>query len=125
MRADDLTAGILVFIAFVAMAPAWTYYLGDFIPARSEHLVIALLVLPAVVTLFITSWIAPELASLATGASLLICMIVLAPWWWQMLHMISSALVDHPLAQLMIQLSIPLLIMSFVIALGRRRLSAA
>ena len=51
---------LLAFLAFVAVVPAWMWFLNDFSHAEyltSEERFIAALVLPATVAVFLASWI--------------------------------------------------------------------
>jgi hypothetical protein len=124
VRTDELPVALLAFIAFVVVAPIWTRYRSGFPAARPEDQVLAAAVLPAVVILFLTSWVKPELSRLALGGFMLFGVMVLAPWIFRFIDMLSGALVDDPLAQLALQLAVPLLVLSFLVSLGRRRMSA-
>jgi hypothetical protein len=122
VRTDELPLGLLGFIAFVALAPIWTRYLGQFAAARPEDQFLAALVLPAAAILFVTSWVKPELSGLALGGFMIVSVVLMAPWLFKFIDMLSGQMVDSPLAQTVLELAVPLLVVSFLISLGRRRL---
>jgi len=122
VKTDELPVALLGFMAFVVMAPIWTTYLGNFNAPRPEDGFLAALVLPAVAMLFITSWIKPEFSKLILGGFMIVGVVLLAPWWFRFIDMLSGVLTDDPLAQTVLQLAVPLLILSFLVQLGRRRL---
>jgi len=63
----------------------------------------------------------PELSRPALGGIILFGVMVLAPWFFRFIDMVSAQLVEDPLAQLTLQLAIPLLVLSFLVSLGKRR----
>jgi len=124
MKTDELPIAILAFVAFVAVIPAWTFYLDLFSAQQPQDAFLAGLVIPAAAALFLTSWIKPEFSALVLGGFMLIGIILMYPWWFEMTDMISAALVDNPMAQFLLQLAIPVLVLSFLVTLGRRRIQA-
>lgn len=125
MDSRKLPIAFVVFLAFVAVVPVWTYFTGEYSNLRPEDSWLASLVLPAAVFLFITSWVKPELSGIVLGAFVIGGLMLLAPWWFRFIDMVSGALVDDPLAQLGLQIAIPLLIVAFVLSIGVRRLRRA
>lgn len=124
MRTDELVMAILAFAGVVAVVPAWSHYVLGFTGARNGAFFLASLVMPAMLAMFITSWVKPELSGLVLGGSLLVGVMVMAPHWVSMIELGVSGLTEHPLARLFLRLAVPLLILSYVISLGRRRMSA-
>lgn len=121
MRTDELVVALLGFMAFVVVAPVWTRYLSGFSAAGPEGQFLASLVLLAVAVLFLTSWVKPEFSRLALGGFILVGVMALAPWFFRFIDMVSAQLVDDPLAQFVLQLAVPVLVLTFLVSLGRRR----
>lgn len=113
---------ILAFLAFVAVVPAWTYFTNDYTTLRPEDGWLASLVLPAAAALFIVSWVKPELTGLVLGGFVIAALMILAPWWFRFIDMVSGQLTQDPLAQVLLELAIPIAILLFVATAGARRL---
>lgn len=122
MRPHELPIALLAFIAFVVFAPAWMYYLGEFPIEHAEHGLIAMTVPGAALLLYITSWVHPDLAGKALGALLIAMVIVLVPWWWELVGMVSGAFVQNPFAQTLVQLALPAIILTYVAGLGYKKI---
>lgn len=125
MRSHQLPVALLAFLGLVAIVPAWVYFTNDYVTLRPEGTILASLVLPSTILLFLTSWIKPELTKPVLGLFVLIGIMVLAPWFFQFIDMVSGQLTDDPLAQLLIQLVVPLVILAFVAKLGFQRVRRA
>jgi len=113
---------ILAFLAFVAVVPAWTYFTNDYTTLRPEDSWLASLVLPTAAALFIVSWVKPELTGLVLGGFVIAALMMLAPWWFRFIDMVSGQLTQDPLAQVLLELAIPIAILLFVATAGARRL---
>jgi hypothetical protein len=124
MRADQLPAALLAVVAFAAMAPAWTHYLGEFSAASPEGALMAAMVLPAAAALLITSWVKPELSGQVLGLFVVVGVMVTAPWWWRASGLAASVLAANPLAQTLVQAAVPVLVLAAVASIGFRRVRA-
>ena len=122
VRTDDLPVALLAFLAFVVMSPIWVRYAQAFTAARPEDAFLSALLLPAAAALFLASWISTELARMVLGGLMIMSIMVMAPWWIRFVDMIGTVLVDDPLSSFILSLSVPLLILAFLVKLGRRRL---
>ena len=122
MRVDDLPIALLAFLAFVVVAPLWVRFQGSFTAATPEGGFLAALVLPAMAGLFVLSWVSTELARVALGGFLFVAMMVMAPWWFRFIDLVSGGLTSSPLTQFILQLAVPVLFLLFLVNIGRRRL---
>lgn len=60
MNVFELPFALLAFLGFVALVPAWMWFLATYPPAQNlsiESQFLANLVLPATLVLFISSWL--------------------------------------------------------------------
>jgi hypothetical protein len=122
MDPDDLPAAILAFLALVAILPAWVHYAGAFSPPEPEQAILGTLVIPAAAALLLTGWVRPELAGAVTGVFVLVGVIVVAPWLDALTGLAGGALAGHPLAELLVRATVAVLVVFFVLSLGRRRI---
>jgi len=125
MESDDLIVAVVALLAFVAMAPVWVHYLGQFAPPLATDLWLARLVLPAAILLFLVSWISPTLAGPVQGALVLVGVMALAPWLWRATGMASDALAQNPLAALLMRGAMSVLVLAAVAGLGYQRVVVA
>jgi hypothetical protein len=121
-RTDDLPVALLGFIAIVVVAPIWLQYRSGFTAATPSGAFLASMILPAVVALYVSSWVSPELAGVVLGGFLVAGIVLLVPWLYEFADMLTGALVEDPLARTLVQLALPVVILTFLYQLGRRRL---
>lgn len=124
MRSDELPLAILGFIAIVAVVPAWLHFSGSFSAGEPGHGLLASLVLPAVVALFIVGWISPALTRPLMGGILALGALVLAPTWWEMADMAAGAATPNPLAQTLLRLALPVIMLAGAVSIGYARMRA-
>lgn len=122
MDSDDLIVALVALLAFVAMAPVWVHYLGEFTPTIATDLWIARLVLPAAMLLFLTSWISPSISGVVQGGLILVGVMALAPWLWRATGMASDALSPNPLAALLMRGALSILVLTAIAGLGFQKL---
>lgn len=84
----------------------------------------AALVLPAAAALYIVSWAKPEMTGVVLGAFVIGGLMLLAPWWFRFIDMISGQLTNDPFAQVLLELAIPIIFILFVITAGARQMGA-
>lgn len=121
MRSYMLPIAIVTFLGFVAIAPAWVYFTGDYQSLPTEDYMFMNMVLPAIIFMYIASWIKPEFARPVLGLFMLLAFIVLIPWLYQFVGMGATELGANPIAATGLGLAIPAILLSYIIMLGYRR----
>jgi len=122
VRVDDLPIALLAFLAFVVMSPIWVRYLQEFSAPRPEDAFLAAMVLPAAAALFVASWVSTEIARLVLGLFMLAGVMVLAPWLFSFIELLGTELTGQPLAGFILALAVPVIVLSFLVQIGKRRL---
>lgn len=121
MRPRDLALAIAGFAALVGFTPLWVSFITDTgMPAQSAW--VASLTLPAMVALFVTSWVKPEMSTPVLGVFVLAGVLAIAPQLWDLSDMAAGEAPAGGLAEGLFGLAIPLMIVAFVLALGWRHM---
>lgn len=120
MRPHRLPVALVAFIAIVVVLPIWLAV--DLSVLSSTNAFIAALILPAMVLLFASSWIKPEMAWPITGVFVLVGIMALGPTFDEFTRLAAEAAGVSGLAAVAIQLAVPLIILAFIATMAGRRL---
>lgn len=120
MRSEDFPIAILALLSIVTLVPAWLYAL-DASSLSGQTAWVAGLVLPAMVTLYLVSWVRPSLVGPVLGAWVLAGSLAIAPQLWTLAGLASDSLPGDSVAGLAVQVALPVLIVAYVAGLGWAR----
>ena len=123
MRPRDFLLAIAALMAVVVFAPIWITFLGN-VNLGAQSTWIASLALPALLALFLTSWIRPQATTPVLGVFVLAGAMVLAPQVWSMVELGAAISPEGGLAGPLFTLAAPLLVAAFALAIGWRRMQA-
>lgn len=117
-----LVGALLAVLALAVMAPLAVEFLGGF-GGPPGHALLAGLVIVAVPALVVSSQVSPGLARLVEGALVAVGALVVLPDVFGATDLAQGALSGLPLAALLVGVAAPLLVLTYVVQLGRRRLA--
>lgn len=122
MRAEDLPLAVLALLTLVVAVPPWmeAWQASELTQQTAWMLGLAL---PTLAVLFVVSWVKPSLVPTVMGAFVLSGVLVLAPQLWKLTGMAAGRL-SGGLAQLAIQVALPVLVVTYMAGLGWRRAKA-
>ena len=121
MNAREMALALVAFMALVAMAPVWLAYTGS-ADLTSQTRWMASLILPALGTLLVVSWVKPSMTRPVVGVFFLASIMAIVPQIWSMGKMAAGITPSGSASEIMFQLGAPILFIAFAAAMGWRRL---
>jgi len=119
MRAEDLPLAVLALLTIVVAVPPWLNATGSTDLGIQTSVMVGL-ALPAMLSLFVASWVRPSLVQPFLGGFVLIGIILLVPQLWALTGMAASR-IGGGVAQTVIQVALPVLLIMYAAGLGWRR----
>lgn len=112
-----LPIAIVALLGLIAVLPVWTAIdLSEFTLTTTF---MAGMVLPAVVILYVSSWVRPSLAAPILGLFILIGIVALLPTIFGFVQVATN--MTDGLVQLTFQLALPILLVVFILTLAQGR----
>jgi len=124
VKPGEFVLAAVTAIGLVVFIPVWTAFV-DLAGLTGQTLWVVSLLLPALVTLFAVSWIRPSMTTPVLGLFVLAAFMTgIAPQLWEIMELGAGAAPTGGLTGPVLTLLPPLLALTYVMALGWRRLTA-
>jgi hypothetical protein len=121
MRPRDLALALAAFASLVAFTPLWVTFLTD-TGMGAQAAWVASLTLPAMMAMFVTSWVKPEMTTPVLGVFVLAGVLAVAPELWDLAALGAGEAPAGGLSEGLFQLAVPIIVVAFVLSLGWRHM---